>query len=466
MVGRGGAAVTSSIIDTDPPSVAKPRRLLGVWQPAAVVVGMVVGAGIFRTASLAAQTLPSEGAVLIAWSLGGVFAVAASLCYAELSTAFPSPGGEYHFLREAFGATVGFLFAWSRFAIIFTASSAMLAFVGADYIAQIVPMGSVARAGVAIGLILALTLLNARGVRSSTGGQMALVTMDVTALLALAVAGITLVVLGGAATHPLGPTAPVAQPIVGFGSAMVFVMLAYGGFNDSATLSAEVRKPSDMTRALIGGMSLVTALYLLANWAYLQGLGLAGLRASDAPAADLMARAFGPVGRTAMAAVVAATSLSSLNALVIVGSRTLYAASADQPSLGRLAQWDLNRGVPRAALWVQATISILLVGWGAMSRRGFAAMVDYMAPVYWLFLAMAGVALVVLRVRRPDASRPYRTPLLPLSVSILIGGAVYILVSSVIYVGWTGCALSFGVLGSGLIALFAARRMGAQPRGS
>jgi APA family basic amino acid/polyamine antiporter len=458
--------VTTSISAEGRPAAIRPRRLLGVWQPSAVVVGMVVGAGIFRTASLAAQTLPSDAAVLIAWSLGGVFAIAASLCYAELSTAFSSPGGEYHFLREAFGGTVGFLFAWSRFAIIFTASSAMLAFVGADYIAQIVPMGPAARAGVAIGLILALTLLNARGVRSSTSGQMALVTMDVGALAALAVAGIALAVVGGTATPASAPTATLPNPVVGFGSAMVFVMLAYGGFNDSATLSAEVRQPSDMTRALIGGMGLVTALYLAANWAYLQGLGLAGLRASDAPAADLMARAFGPVGRTAMAMVVAATSLSSLNALVIVGSRTLYAASADQPSLTRLARWDLARGVPIAALWVQATISILLVGWGAISRRGFAAMVDYMAPVYWLFLAMAGVALVVLRVRRPGAPRPYRTPFLPLSVTILIGGALYILASSVLYVGWTGCALSFGVLASGLIALLAARRMGARPRDS
>jgi APA family basic amino acid/polyamine antiporter len=149
-----------------------------------------------------------------------------------------------------------------------------------------------------------------------------------------------------------------------------------------------------------------------------------------------------------------------------VGSRTLYAASADQPMLARLAEWDLKRGVPRAALWVQAAISILLVGWGALSRRGFAAMVDYMAPVYWLFLAMAGVALIVLRVKRADTPRPYRVPLLPLSVSILIGGALYILASSILYVGWTGCALSFGVLASGLVALLAARRLSAGPRGS
>ena len=161
-----------------------------------------------------------------------------------------------------------------------------------------------------------------------------------------------------------------------------------------------------------------------------------------------------------MAALVAATSLSSLNALVIVGSRTLYAASADQPSLGASRSVGPQaRRAARATLWIQATISIAAGRLGrAQPPKGFAAMVDYMAPVYWLFLTMAGVALIVLRVRRPDTPRPYRTPLLPICVSILIGGALYILVSSVLYVGWTGCALSFGVLASGFVALLVARR--------
>ncbi len=431
---------------------ARPRRVLGVWQPSAVVVGMVVGAGIFRTSALAAQHLATPSAVLIAWALGGVFAIAASLCYAELSTAFPSPGGEYHFLREAFGKTVGFLFAWSRFAIVFTASSAMLAFLAADYLAQIVPMGQLARAGVAVTLILALALLNARGIKSGTSGQMALVLLDVSALIALGVAG--LVVTTMAAAPPPSPAAG-AGGGGGFGAAMIFVMLAYGGFNDSATLSAEVREPRDMTRALIGGMGLVTALYLIANWAYLQGLGLAGLAASDAPAADLMGRTFGGPGRIAMATLVGFTGLSSLNALTIVGARTLYAAAADQPKLARLAEWDLGRGVPRAALWFQATIAIVLVGWGTWSRRGFAAMVDYMSPVFWLFLTATGMAIVVLRLKRGEQPRPYRAPLLPVMATIFIGGAAYMLVSRMRYVGWTGCALSFGVLGAGLAALMA-----------
>ena len=435
------------------------RRVLGPQQAAAVVVGMVVGAGIFRTASLAAQPLGSEAAVLAAWALGGVFAVAGAFCYAELATAFPDPGGDYRFLREAFGDTVAFLFAWSRFAIIFTASSALLAFLGADYLAQVLPMGPLRRAGVAALLIVALTLFNMRGVRTGTNGQMALVTMDVTALLTLGGAGLWLVL--HATAPPAAPVQAAAAAVspAGFGAAMVFVMLAYGGFNDAATLSAEVRRPRDMTLAMAGGMGLVTALYLLANWAYLRGLGVAGLAASDAPAAALMRTVFGPVGEGVMVALVGVTSLSSLNALVIVGGRTLYAAAAYEPGLARLAEWDTQRGAPRAAMWAQAAVAVALVGWGAWTRRGFAAMVDYMAPVYWLFLALAGLALIVLRRTRPDVERPYRTPLMPVTSAVFLAGAVFVLGASVLYVGPVGCALSFGVLAAGLGLRLALRRI-------
>ncbi|KPF58449.1 hypothetical protein IP88_16540 [alpha proteobacterium AAP81b] len=428
---------------------ARPRRMLGPWSAASVVVGMVIGAGIFRSASLVAAGLHNETLVMLAWGLGGVFALAGALTYAELATSFPHPGGDYRFLSEAFGPRIGFLFAWSRFAIIFTASAAMLAFVAADYLAELLPMGTAGKAGVAALAILALTALNLRGVKTSTRSQLVLVATDIAALLALGAAAIALIATG---TPPLAPeTVPLAFAPTSFGAAMVFVMLAYGGFNDAATLSAEVRRPRDMTLAMIGGMAMVTALYLLANWAYLTGLGGAGLAASDAPAAALMARAFGPAGRIAMVIAVALAALAILNALVIVGGRTLYAVASDEPALERLAQWDAGRGVPRTAIWVQCTVSLVLVGWGSWTRGGFAAMVDYMAPVYWLFLSLAGLSLFRLRATRPEALRPYRVPLYPLVPLVFTTGAVFVLVASIRYVGWTGSLLSFGMLGLGLV---------------
>lgn len=414
---------------------------------------MVVGAGIFRSASEVAANLSSPFWVLLAWAIGGVFALAGALVYAELTTAFPHPGGDYRFLRQAFGRTAAWVFAWSRFAIIFTASASMLAFVAADYLAELVPMPPATRALLAASLILALTALNLRGLKTSARTQVVLVAVDVLALLAIGTAALSLLASG----HVPPPVAGSPSSGVNLGAALVFVMLAYGGFNDSATLSSEVRTPQEMTRAMIGGMSAVTALYLFANWGYLQALGLGGLAASDAPAADVLALAFGRAGEVVMVLAVTIAALAILNALVIVGGRTLYAAAEDEPALERLAVWDGSRHVPTAAVLTQGLFSLLLVGWGAWKGTGFAAMVDYMAPVYWLFLMLSGLALIRLRQKNPDVERPYRVPLYPFVPLLFAGGCAYVFWSSVLYVGWWGCLLSFGMLALGLVVRFALR---------
>ncbi len=189
------------------------------------------------------------------------------------------------------------------------------------------------------------------------------------------------------------------------------MFLAYGGWSDAATLSAEMRDARrGITRALITGMSIVTALYLLANWAYLRGLGLAGVAASQAPAADLMLRAFGPAGRALIVAVVAVTAITSMNAILIAGARTTYAAARDTGGLGALGEWHVVRGTPAWAIVAISTLALLLVGLGTWTRSGFATMVDFLSPVYWFFLTLSGAALIVLRRRFPDAPRPFRVP--------------------------------------------------------
>jgi len=413
---------------------------------------MVVGAGIFRSASLVAATLHNDALVLLAWGLGGVFALAGALVYAELASAFPHPGGDYRFLKLAYGPLAAFLFAWSRFAVIFSASAAMLAFVAADYVAELLPLSTLARGGVAALAVIMLTALNLAGVKRSTGGQVVLVAGDVAALLALGAAAASLI----AADTPVVAATAMPQPFAAaaFGQAMVFVMLAFGGFNDAATLSAEVRRPRDMTIALVGGMGLVTALYLLANWAYLAGLGGEGLADSAAPAAQLMARAFGPGGQALMVVFVGLAALAIVNALVIVGGRTLYAVASEEPALGRLAVWDSASGVPRGAIWVQSLLSLVLILWGSVSN-GFAQMVDFLSPVFWLFLALTGPALIILRRRAPDVDRPFKVPFYPLVPLAFTAGCLFVLQSSLVYVGWRGAGISFGVLAAGLIVRLA-----------
>ncbi|TCP35944.1 APC family permease [Sphingomonas sp. BK235] len=423
----------------------------GPWQSGAVVVGMVVGAGIFRSAAAVGAALGSAPAIYAAWLAGGLVALAGALCYAELSTAFPHAGGDYRFLKEAYGDTIAFLFGWSRFTVIFTASAAMLAFVGTDYLATLVPMGSATRAAVAVAAVLLLGLLNLRGLAISVRGEVVLVALVVVALLALGGAGAWL--------RGSGAPAPATMPNhEGMGTAMIYVMLAYGGFNDAATLSAEVRRPRDITYALVGGMAAVTALYLIANWAYLTALGPAGLAASAAPAAAVMRRALGPAGEIAMVAAVVVATAAILNALFLVGGRTLTALAGDTPALARLGRWDRARGVAPAAVRCQVALTLPLILWGATTPAGFATMVDYMAPVYWLFLTLSGAALPILRLRRADVPRPYRAPLAPLLSLVFTAAAGAIFVASMVHVGVAGCAVSAAMLAIGMVTRAALSR--------
>jgi amino acid transporter len=433
---------------------ATPLRRLHVWHAASVCVGMVIGAGIFRTAPLAAANVPSEGWLLAAWLFGGLMSLAGALCFAELAAAFPDTGGDYWFLRRAFGAEVGFLFAWSRFAVIHTGSMALVAFSFGDYLATIVDLGPQGSALVAAASIVALAGLNLAGLRFGIGAQVRLVAVVVAGLLCLCAAGLWMTSPGSSPADVASFGAPPPPPLA-LGSALIYVFLAYGGWSDTATLSAEMRDGTrGITLALVLGMGAVTALYVLVNWAYVRGLSLLGLVRSDAPAADVMRGAFGPVGELLIVAVVAVTSITLMNAILIAGARTTYAAARDTEALHHLGRWHVERGTPPIAIVAIALVSLALVVFGAYARGGFSTMVDYLSPVYWLFLTLSGVALLVLRRREPAAARPFRVPLYPVLPLAFIASSIYVFYASVAYVR-LGAVVGIAVLlaGAGLLVV-------------
>ncbi|HEY0955063.1 MAG TPA: APC family permease [Roseateles sp.] len=431
---------------------AAPERRLGARHAAALCVGMVIGAGIFKTSPMVAQSLPEAWQLYLAWALGGVLSFVGALCFAELAAAFPDAGGDYHFLRRAYGPRVGLLFAWSRFAVIHTGSMALLGFVFGDYLSQIVDLGPQASALLAAGLIVALTALNLAGVRAGLGTQLG--------LMALVIAGLLL--LGGGAVVQQAAGLPPALPgaataAADWGTAMVFVFLAYGGWSDAATLSAEMRDPRrGIVRALLLGLALVTALYLLANWAYVRVLGLAGLAHSVAPAAELMRLVWGRGAELLMVGAVTLTTLSVMNAILIAGPRTTYAAARDLLAGSRLAHWNARRGTPGTAVVATSAVALLLVAFGALTRGGFSTMVDYLSPVYWAFLTLSGAAVIVLRRREPDAPRPFRVPLYPWLPLLFTACSAWLLGSSLVYVK-AGAVVGVAVLAAGALLLSALR---------
>ena len=446
----------------EPTPKGAPRETLGPREAIAIVVGIVIGAGIFKAPSLVAMNSPSEAWMLGAWVLGGVVSIIGALCYCELATAYPSAGGDYHFLHRAFGRRVSFLFAWSRFSVITTGSIALLAFVFGDYMTQVVPLGPWSAALWGAGSIVALTWLNVRGVRQGAATQVALTVLEVGGLVLVFVAGIV------AATQGLGASAPQAAAAVvapaaafslpAFGFAMVFVLLTFGGWNEGAYISAELRdRQRNMVPVMVGSLALVTLLYLGANWAYLAGLGLGGMAKSQAVAADLLGIVFGKTGEVLISLMVAIAALTSINATMIVGARSNFAAGRDWAALGRLGEWVDDRGTPVNAMLLQGAFALALMLLGLATGGGFSTMVEYTAPVFWLFFLLAGLSLFVLRVREPDTPRPFRVPLYPVLPLVFCSACAYMLQSSLGYVGgntflgvnaaWVGVAvLAVGVL--------------------
>ena len=224
--------------------VATPRTTLGATEAVAITVGIVVGAGIFRTPSLVAGAASSEASVLLAWAAGGVISIIGALCYAELAAAYPHAGGDYHFLTRAFGKRLAFLYAWARLSVIQTGSIALLAYVFGDYASQLFSLGPYSSALYAAGLVVLLTALNWIGVQAGTRAQNLLTVLEVLGLAAVVVAGL---IVAPASVANLPPPSETTA----FGLIMVFVLLTFGGWNEAVYVSAELRDARRRGPALV-----------------------------------------------------------------------------------------------------------------------------------------------------------------------------------------------------------------------
>ena len=435
-------------------TAAQPRPVLDLSDAIALIVGIVVGAGIFKTPSLVAANAGGAWTMLAAWLLGGIVSLIGALCYAELATACPHAGGDYHFLTRAYGRKLSFLFAWARLSVITTGSIALLAFVFGDYCSRLYSLGEHSSALYAVLIVIVLTAVNIAGVKSGAATQNWLTILEVLGLLAVVVAGLVLAPAAATATAPGG--ADPGQPA--FGLCMVFVLLTYGGWNEAAYISAELKEGrKNMLRALMWSMFILTALYMLVNLAYLRGLGLAGMARSQVVAADLLQQVWGSAGAQLISVMIAVSALTSINATVIVGARSNYALGCDWPGLGFLGRWNARTGSPTQALLLQGAVALALITFGALTRQGFETMVDYTAPMFWLFFLLTGLALFVLRWREPELARPFRVPLYPLLPLAFCASSAWLLYSSLAYAR-LGALVGVGVLAAGVPLLALALR--------
>jgi basic amino acid/polyamine antiporter, APA family len=432
-----------------------PQPLLRRRDAIAIIVGIVVGAGIFKTPSMVAGVTGDAGWAIVAWGLGALVSLAGALCYAELATTYPHAGGDYHFLTRAWGRNISFLYAWARATVINTGAIALLAFVFGDYMSKVMSLGPGSGALWAALIVIVLTAVNIAGLRTSARTQNLLTIVEVVGLVAIAIAGFLATPATGATPPPFSST-----PALGlFGLSMVFVLLTYGGWNEAAYISAELKGGRrEIVPVLITSLAILAAIYIVVNLALLHGLGLKGLADSKAAGADVMERAFGLRGAQLVSLFVAIAALTSINATMIVGGRTNYAMGRDWSALRFMSGWHAQRGTPRMAMLVQGAIALALVGFGALQHDGFEAMVEFTAPVFWTFLFLVGLALFRLRSKDPAAERPFRVPLFPITPIVFCAACAWLAYSSVTYAASRNAVhISLIVMAIGVVALLLTR---------
>jgi APA family basic amino acid/polyamine antiporter len=415
-------------------------RGIGAVTATSVVIASVIGGGIFTTPGFLARDLGSPYAVMGIWVLGGVLAAAGALCYSELGAAYPEAGGEYVYLREAYGPLAAFVNGWICYFASFSAPIAAACIAFAAYLSRFLPSASPdyvmasfdigswrwSLSGGHIAALLALWLLTAAhvtGVKRGGGMQVFLTAGKVLALVALIVAGFTIGT--GDWRHfqpgPAGPLPPSA--LSNLSVSLIFVLYCYSGWNAAAYLAGEVRDPHrNIPLSLLAGTAIVCLLYIGLNAVFLYALGTGGMTGVLQVGERASAALFGPAVTHLVAAAMALSILASASAMILAGPRVYYAMASDGLFPRKLAELHPRHGSPTAAIVAQSvwTSVVLLSG-------SFEQILVYSGFVITLFSALAVAAVIVLRIHRPALPRPFRVPLYPFTPLLFVGFSMWIL---------------------------------------
>jgi APA family basic amino acid/polyamine antiporter len=408
------------------PTNAYARRL-NTWDATMIVIGGVIGAGIFRTPATVAERTSSGTQVLILWAIGGLLTLAGVLCYAELGARRPQAGGTYVYLREAFGQLPAFLFGWTMALINYPGSVAAVATTFADYFCAAIGLPLIYVKPVAVGAIAFIVSVNLFGIRAGAWMQNIFTVLKLAAIALLVVVGLVLarghlgIALTPDTAHPVSSWA--------FLGALLPVLFAYGGFHYLNDLAGEVRNPQrTLPRALGMGMGGVVLCYVLVNLAYLTGLGHTGLAASQAPAADLLRHVFGERGATVMAVGIACSTFGYCNIAIAGGARVLQTMGADGMFFRAAGRIEPRTRAPQIALAALGLWAIVLTLSGS-----FGQLLDYTTVGEWLAHAFGIATLFWYRRHFIDQPSPYRVPFYPLLPLVFVITVFSVIVATAIH---------------------------------
>ena len=421
-------------------------RQLGVWSAAAVCVGSMIGSGIFRVPSTAAASTGTGAVMMLTWVVGGLVAVTGALTLAEAAALFPRAGGLYVYLREAYGPLTAFLFGW-LILVISPASTAAVALAFGEYLGRLVPIVAGRERLIGVVAIVVMATANYRSVRYGAAIQNVLTSAKVLGIGLLTVAGFTLATsphLGTAARPPLPP-----PTWGGFGLGLVAVLFAYNGWQDATSIAGEVRDPRRaLPRALIGGTLAVTAIYLAVNAAYLHVLSMPEIAASRLVAAEVAVRVLGATGAVLINALVCASTFGTVNVSMMVYPRIFFAMAEDRLFFGRMAAVHPRYATPHAAILLAAGFGI-----GYVMLQSFEQLIEIFILGSLPFWALAVGAVPVLRRRRPELPRVYRTPGYPV-VPLFFLVAMLALIGNSLREHPGAAGLTIGAILAGIPAYF------------
>lgn len=434
------------------------RRELGVFSAAMLVVGGIIGSGIFFTPSQTAKELPTAGWVLAVWAIGGVVAFAGALTYAELGALVPDAGGAYVYIREAFGPLPAFLYGWMSLLLIASGALAAVAEGFAGYVAHFAPLSAGAQLIVAAVTITALAIINYLGVKPGAIVQNVMTVAKIVALGVLIV-GVVVVWRRLGAPPPV-PDAPPARPslVAGLGAAFVPVLFTIGGWQQMNMVAGEIRDPGhNIPRALAIGIAIVVVCYLGANVAYLRTLGRDGLAASHAVAADAATRMFGARGATFIALAAMTSIFGFVNVTILANSRIVYAMARDGLFLAGAARVHPRFGSPHVAIAVMAVWSVTLL---IVTRGDLGALLSGVVFADWIFFGLGAASVFALRRKWPDVPRPYRTLGYPVVPAFFVLAAIAGITSS-FYASLRMSLLGTLILLAGIVVFVMVRRRAA-----
>jgi len=429
-------------------------RKLGWLDATMIVIGIVIGSGIFLLPNLIAQNLHSSGAILSAWIISGLLSYFGALAYAELGAMMPATGGQYVYLREAYGPACAFLCGWTFMLVLLSGGIAFLAVSFSIYAAQFVPLTPVTSKLLSLALIAMLSAVNYVGVREGAIVQVTFTFLKVAGLLLL---------IGGAffchvAVLPAPPVGASAFSFPHLGTAMIACLMAYNGWTYISFVAGEVKQPArNLPRSLTLGMLAVMALYVLANVAYLKVMPIAQIASTARVGAALAERTLGSVGATVVSVTVLISIVGAINGCVLTGARIPFAQAQDGLFFRRFARIHPRFQTPAFAIVLQGMWSAVLVLSGSYEN-----LYSYSIVAAWIFYALSVGAVFVLRRRQPDLARPYRMWGYPYTLCAFMLVSVWFVANA--FVTQPGPSFAaLGIVGLGVPVYFLWRKPAPQP---